>query len=368
MTQATLAAGSSTLVFPAVTPEARDYCRRAAAEGRIVVAAASVETDRSFCERWEYLPNVNDKGFPDAFADVVRRHGIGSIFIPVASAYAFLQRFIAERMPQLRIVNPSPFEEQAARIHGLLDRADRLLPLERCIAEGHSRLSREALAGILHQAMLIYGESGEVKIVAMMGIFARAPKGDVVEVGSLMGRTAAVMKLLADAYDVGPLLTVDPWDEAAAVQHESPAFVQQMAFAWQPGVLPAGFTVNLLGLGIKNHAHLRLSSMAGYAKYDSDRVLPGVGGLPVTFSGKIAVLHIDGNHDYEQVLNDWDHWGTRLGPGGWVIFDDYVWMHGDGPRRVGDELLAQGKIATAFVCDKALFIQMPSSPSMKEDS
>lgn len=350
---------SSILVFPAVTPEAREYCRRAVAEGRSVVAAASVETDRSFCGTWEYLPSVNESGFPDAFAEVVHRHDVDAVFIPVASAHFFLQRFIAERMPQVRIINPSPFEEQAARVRDLVDRADRLLPFERNIAEGRSRLSREAVAGILRQAMSIHGESGEEKIVAMMGVFSRTPKGDVVEVGSLMGRTAAVLKLLADAYDVGPLLTVDPWDETGAVQHESPAFVQQMAFAWQPGVLPAGFTVNLLGLGIKNHAHLRLSSMAGYAEYNTNCVLPGIGGLPVTFSGKIAVLHIDGNHDYDQVFNDWNHWGARLAPGGWVIFDDYVWMHGDGPRRVGDAVLAEHKarLECAFVCDKALFIK-----------
>lgn len=351
--------GHNTLVFPAVTPEAREYCRRAIAEGRSVVAAASVETDRSFCDRWEYLPSVNDSGFPGAFAEVVCRHGIGSVFVPVASAHVFLERFIAERMPQLRIVNPSPFKEQTARVRELLDKADRLLPLERSIAEGRSLLSRELLAAILRQAMMIHGESCEEKIVAMMGMGARVPKGDLVEVGSLMGRTAAVMKLLADAYELGPLLTVDPWDQAFAVQSESPEFVQQMAYAWPPGVLSAGFTVNLLGCGVRNHAHLRLPSTAACADYVSRHVLPGIGGLPVRFSGRIALLHIDANHDYDQVLNDWNLWGARLLPGGWLILDDYVWMHGDGPRRVGNAILGKhgSRIECAFVCGKALFIQ-----------
>jgi hypothetical protein len=350
---------SNTLVFPAVTPEARDFCRRASAEGRVVVASASIETDRSFCENWENLPSVNDARFPDAFAEVVKRHHIESIYVPVASAYFFLQHFIAERMPQLRIINPSPFEVQTARVCDLLDRADRLLPFERIIAEGHSMLSREAIAGILRQAMLIHGESGEEKITAMMGIFARAPKGDVVEVGSLMGRTAAVMKLLADAYEIGPLLTADPWDEACMVQNDSPLFLQQMSNAWPQGTLPSGFSINMLGLGLRDHAHLRLPSTEAFATYEKDRILPGLGNVPVEYSGQIAVLHIDANHDYDQVLNDWQLWGSRLMAGGWIILDDYIWMHGEGPHRVGDMLLEEDMAATAFVCGKALFIQLP---------
>jgi hypothetical protein len=349
---------SKTLVFPAVTPEARDYCRRARAEGREVVAAASIETDRSFCDNWEYLPNINDVGFPEALASVVDRHQIGSIFVPVASAYFFLQRFIPKRLPYLKIVNRSPFEEQTARVQDLLAMADRLLPLERSIADGNSILSREAIAGILRQAMLIHGESSEEKIVAMMGIFARAPKGDVVEVGSLMGRTAAAMKVLANAYKIGPLLTVDPWDEDCMVQRDSPLFLQQMSQAWPQGTLSAGFCINMLGIGLRDHAHLSLTSGNAFEKYKKGLIFPGLGGVPVEYTGKIAVLHIDANHDQDAVLNDWNLWGTRLIPGGWLILDDYVWMHGDGPRRVGDMILRKHG-GNSFVCGKALFIHLP---------
>lgn len=77
------------------------------------------------------------------------------------------------------------------------------------------------------------------------------------------------------------------------------------------------------------------------------------------YSGTIAVIHIDGNHDYAQVKLDCDLWLTRLAPGAWVILDDYVWAHGNVPQRVGDALLETRTkdIARAFVCGKALFMQ-----------
>lgn len=79
----------------------------------------------------------------------------------------------------------------------------------------------------------------------------------------------------------------------------------------------------------------------------------------VSYSGKISVIHIDGNHDYKQVNKDCELWLTRLAPGAWVIIDDYIWAHGDGPYRVGNSLLEKRwqDIERAFVCGKALFIQ-----------
>ena len=68
----------------------------------------------------------------------------------------------------------------------------------------------------------------------------------------------------------------------------------------------------------------------------------------------------DANHDYVSVDEDCRLWLTHLMPDGWLILDDYVWLHGDGPRRVGDALLDQraGQISCAFVSGQALFVQL----------
>ena len=38
----------------------------------------------------------------------------------------------------------------------------------------------------------------------------------------------------------------------------------------------------------------------------------------------IRALFVDGDHTYEGVRADWDHWGGRLAPGGHVLFHDAV--------------------------------------------
>ena len=350
----------TTLVFPAVTPEALEYARQCRREGRVVVGAASVPAETTGYDHWVHLPGVSEDAFPEAFIELVQQQDIRHIFAPVPSVWFFLERFIRERNLPLTLINESQFAAQARQYSELLQAADRFQPFERALAEGSSRLSREAIASILRQARLIHGESNEDKLAAMMGIFASAPKGDVVEIGTLMGRTAAVLRLLAEVYEIGPVLTVDPWAGTEAVQKDSPAFIQDMAFVWPPNCLPDGFRINMLGLGNKNFIHLRLPSADAFPKYASKQHLSDADFPGFTPCGRIAVIHIDGNHDYASVKQDIDLWGTRLAPGAWIIFDDYVWLHGNGPKRVADDFLGRNihNISVAFCCGKAIFCKL----------
>ena len=73
-----------------------------------------------------------------------------------------------------------------------------------------------------------------------------------------------------------------------------------------------------------------------------------------------AVLHIDGNHAYDNVLADACAWTPHVRPGGWIVFDDYVWAFGDGPKRVGDAYLAENaeRIDLSFVTGTALWVRL----------
>ena len=70
--------GEAVLVFPAGMPEGLAFRDRAKAAGLRVVGASSVDHDpaEQAYETWEHLPYVNDPDFDDAFATVVRRHGV----------------------------------------------------------------------------------------------------------------------------------------------------------------------------------------------------------------------------------------------------------------------------------------------------
>ncbi len=353
---------SATLVFPAVNQAALDYLKAAQDRGERVVCAASVANDEisAAAGTLHRLPSIHDVDFAMRFLELADEQAIGRVLCPVSTVHTFMTRFLAQCSPELQLIGDSPVQQQIAAHRVLMMRAERLMPLIGLCADGAPTLTLREGAGVLRQASLIYGESNDDKLAAMMGIFARAPRGDVIEIGSLMGRSAFVLLYLAWRHRIGPLLTVDPWAAAECAQHDSPEALQHVTDEWDYEVLSESFMLNLVPCRADDHAHLRLPSEAGFAVYARGDAIRTPLGQSVAYSGKIAVIHIDGNHDYAAVRKDCELWLARLAPGGWLILDDYVWAHGDGPRRVGDALLHEQheRVECTFCCGKALFVKL----------
>ena len=352
----------ATLIFPAVNQAALDYLKHARSRGEAVVCAASVTSDEVAAEAGALhrLPLIHDAEFAACFLALVDAHSVRRLLCPVSTVHAFMARFLLTHGPDITLLGESPVQQQIGSHHQLMARTQRLMPLVALCAAGQSALSPLEVAGMLRQASLIYGESNDDKLAAMMGIFASAPAGDVIEIGSLMGRSAFVLLYLAWRHCTGPLLTIDPWRAADCEQRESPDALQSVTNEWDYDVLSEGFMVNMVPLHSDGHAHLRLPAELAFAVYAGGQPILSPLGRRVDYSGRIAVIHIDGNHDYACVKLDCELWLGRMVPGAWLILDDYVWAHGDGPRRVGDELLREqpDRIECAFTCGKALFVKL----------
>lgn len=351
----------ATLVFPAVTQTAVDYLLAARQRGEKVVCAASVANDEIATE-WgplHRIPSIYDADFARQFNDLVASNSVGRIFCPVTSVFDFMRRHIVDAKLRVELIGDSPIKQQMQQHRQLLARAKRMNAAVKQISGDASPLSLLEIAGILRQASLIYGESNEDKLGALMSVFCSAPKGDVIEIGSLMGRSAFVLLYLAWRFRIGPVLSVDPWQANEAVQHQSPKDFQSLVDEWDFEVLSEGFEINMTPFRRDDHAHLRVTSAQGYQRYLDAEPICSQFGTPIAYLKNISVIHIDGNHDFEAVKNDCELWLTKLTPKSWLILDDYIWAHGDGPYRVGNELLTTqcAKIERAFVCGKALFIQ-----------
>jgi hypothetical protein len=352
----------ATLVFPATHPDGREYLEVSRERDERVVAASSVWDAELAAETGSLsiLPYVDDPAFPAHLMALVDQHHVTRIYAPVAAAYSWLERFIAERGLPLRLIGSSPIKREVARFDQLMKKVSSWRGFIDCCAGGKSDLHDLEIAAVLRMANHIYGESNEQKIAAMMAIFASAPKGDVVEVGSLVGKSASVLALLARRYRIGNVLAIDPWQAEAATQHDSPETVRVgLVNEWRWDVPPQDFAVNTYPIGFGGFNYLRMESIKGCAHYQKQRSVESPVFGRTDYAGCIAVMHIDGNHDYAQVKQDCEAWLPLLDKNGWLILDDYLWVHGDGPRRVGDALLQEraGDIERSFECGKALFVK-----------
>ena len=306
------------------------------------------------------LPYVHEQTFPGLFLDLIKQRNITRVYAPVAAVYSWLDRFISKNDLAIRLTGDSPIKREMKRFNRLMGKvANYRSFIDEC-AGGVSDLGDLEIAAVFRMASNIYGESNEHKIAAMMAVFSSAPRGDVIEIGALVGKSASVLSWLARRYQTGNVLVIDPWQSEAARQYDSPDTVRvDMVGEWEYEMLPQGFVINTLPIGLGNFNYLRQESAKGFEIFRQNRSAVSAAFGKVDYQGRIAVIHIDGNHDYAQVRQDCELWLPLLVGGGWLILDDYVWAHGDGPHRVGNALLewrAQD-IERAFVCGKALFVK-----------
>lgn len=350
------------LVFPSALVASTKFAEEARRWGRRTVGASSIENDASAAafDAWSHLPFIGDPGFFDALAALVAREQITELFTPHAPSFRLLERELPARIPGLALIGPGPFRRQMDRVLNALEDGKAGLAQARDYAQAELPYGPEFLAGVLLQAENIHGECSREKILALAGIVPSAPQGDVVEIGALYGKSSYVLNRVAAHCGVGATLCIDPWRLDQAVQFDSPEHIQDMSSGWDWDVIYTGFLIGMLGCTTGGFNYLRATSAAASAAYAASRTVRSAEFGETTYAGEIAVLHLDGNHDEAAVEEDFRLWGPRVRPGGWVIFDDYVWSHGDGPRKVADRAIAAygPRVKRSFVAGAAMFVKL----------
>lgn len=352
----------ATLVFPATHPDGRNYFEAAQMRHENVVAATSERSSELFDEITDlaYLPYVYEDTFPDFFLNFISTKNIGRIYAPVAAVHSWLNRFIVENKLSIQLIGESPIKREMERFNKLIQKVASYRSFILDCSNGRTNLSNIEIASVFRMIGNIYGESNDQKIAAMMAIFASAPKGDVIEIGSLVGKSASVLALMSKRFKIGNVLAIDPWHQGAATQHDSPDNVKiHMVKEWDYEILPQNFSINILPIGLGHFNYLRMESEKGWKSYSENLTVTNEVFGTINYTGTISVIHIDGNHDFEKVDLDCKLWLPLLDKQGWLILDDYIWAHGDGPYRVGNTLLEThaSKIELSFVCGKALFVK-----------
>ncbi|HEY1425540.1 MAG TPA: hypothetical protein VGF50_02605 [Caulobacteraceae bacterium] len=184
---------------------------------------------------------------------------------------------------------------------------------------GKRMLSQIERAGLIRLADSIPGDCSDEKMVALMEAMRHAPAGDVIDIGSGCGRTAAVLVWLARRYEIGAVLCLDRWTDEGA----------------------ADFEVDLAPL-----AEGRLNRLdIGGAAYESGLLVSTSTFGETRYAGRVAMLHI-GLPDA-----DTSAWTASLAPGGWIV--------SDGGPAAADFIASQpARIGARFSAGGAEFVQL----------
>ena len=361
------------LIFPLDLDESDGFIRASRALGHRLVGASSALPDAGGrdVDHFAHLPFITDPTFDAAFAELVAAWGITQVYAPHQGVWRRLEA-LCDGAPDTRrfaLCGPDPLlaiQQRFAR-HELwaAARAAAADAPGQDASALRPALSKARYAA-LHRAFLnTPGDSDAAKLAALCDIARRLPPGDLVEVGCLYGRSAYALGLLARFHTIGNLVCVDPWNTAELTDQGAAA---ALIDAELDNTRIDSETIFRIFLGtvaaLDNVGYLRKTSLAALDDYEDacrsgELDSPELGRIALT--GTLSLLHIDANHRYDHVRQDVMTWAPLLGPGGWLLLDDYVWAFGDGPRRVGDELLASPLYDSAFVSGDTLFLRRVSA-------
>lgn len=355
------------LIFPVSTPLGLDYMKSCIEKNISVVGASSDEIDPiDGIIAWERLPLIHSEVFFEAFHDLIKRFRVKKIY---AAAHMVHQGLIdtLKHHPELdiEILNESPWNEYFAQWNKNFDRAKKWGKIISELQPEKRSLEETFLAGVIYHAFNIFGESYDEKLAALLSCLIDAPDGDIVEIGTLFGRSLSV---LVSGRELGSasrnVFVFDPWSSEIGLQKDLPDnfqnYTQKSGIENIPKIFESIFSVFS---DSKSLSAYRCSSKQGYSIYTKSNLDKSCRLIKTGFNidpkGKIALLHIDGNHDLESVSVDVDLWSPLVLPGGWFVLDDYEWRYGNGPKIVGDKLKERwgDTINKCFVKGGCLFIQ-----------
>ncbi|HEY9278642.1 MAG TPA: class I SAM-dependent methyltransferase [Eoetvoesiella sp.] len=309
------------------------------------------------------LPYITEANFDQCFFRLLAEQEISLVFSPHAGIWSHLQSLStnSDSPVTFSVCNESPFETNWFKYGAAYEWAracvdDKSLPL----SDAAVLLPVSRYANLHYGYNQIPGQNDDIKLQLLASVARAAPLGDIVEIGCLYGRSAFALAWLAKCHDIGPLICVDPW-EATSIQNQGDgaALLNRQAFEidWQK--VFRCFIASLSGFDNVNY----IRKPSGLACDDYRLAAASEGVCTEEFGntevrGEISIIHIDGNHRYEDVRLDIDTWLPFVKEGGWVLIDDYLWAFGDGPRRAGDEVLQEREVRTAFVFGDTLCIQL----------
>jgi hypothetical protein len=351
------------LIFPAGMPRALDYFQKCLRDGRSAVGSSSLRYDpsREKYSKWVDLPYVTDSTFNDALKRAIVAFDIGEIYTPNIAVWSYLNQALGHLAPEVVLVNSSPVDEVLSGYRTALSKARFLVAHPLSLTSTvpiRPALSEIEMAALVRYADLIPGMCDDDKLRALVECTRYSVNGDIVEIGSWWGKSAYILTRLSQCLGIGNLLCVDPWDNEHLVQNES--IVDRASAQVDAEEALTLFQIGLLPLASNKVNYLRMTSVEAAQYYKNSKSVNTETFGRTEYSGKIAILHIDGNHTYDAAKADIESWVPFVIEGGWIIIDDYIWSFGNGPQRVGDAFLESHRsgIATAFVMGTALFIQL----------
>ena len=354
------------LVFPIDLDTAQNFAFKATELGiSVLVASSDLKTSNldNLPERL-FLPYITDTNFKLSLIQLIKKHSISHIYTSHFGVWLHLDTLIQEQTIDCILCQPNPFESNWNEFKNSHNWAmnivnDQLIKNIPSTSELKAKLTLHQLAGLHQQFSRIPGQCDEQKLRSLVAVMRVVPTGDIVEIGSLYGRSACTLAWLAGKYASGNVISVDPWSSNKTEDQGNKAKIMnnELKNIDHDKI----FQIFLSNASVQNNLsyikEISENAIVIYRNAIKRGYLESTHIENISIKGSISLLHIDGNHRYDFVKKDISLWEPLVCSGGWILIDDYVWAFGNGPKLAGDELLEVCNLDTAFCLGDTLYLR-----------
>lgn len=334
------------LIFPFI--QGRDFFIEDFLSGYSINVFKANSERESRNKNINYLPRITDKNFKSELLKLIKKQKIDCIY----TSHNIVHRYFLEQnfLQDLKFFQKSPHEMQKSALTNLsLETNFVKSKIQELNLKSQELALDQLISAILIKYNSIHGECSINKLASLTAVIMDIyyEPGNWVEIGCLYGKSFTALNTLNSLRLSGLAFAVDSWDPKLATQNSNLDIVSNSQNFVDFNAIYSLFRINFQ-IDIINNKTVVLkneskSAAKDYLKFTQD---------------PISLLHIDGNHDYEEVKQDFDLWEKYLANNSWIIFDDYKWAYGDGPAQVANWVLFESKycINHSFYSGGALFI------------
>lgn len=355
------------LIFPCNTIEAIIKAKELTLAGHEIIGATSVaseyEFDSSAYKLVTYLPFLTEQTFKEQLRTLVAQKNIELVWSSIISVNSQISEYLADSQVQILSAPPVPKYKFPIEIISseIAARRAYITSINNSIKQTEGMPTR-LLCYFLSSIFKVPGESHFDKLLTIGTIFpALPPDTDIVEIGTLWGRTAKAFCCFSQYFDKGNVLCIDPWSNGEGIVQNVNKAIDNLSFNLDGEGHFEIFVANLLAEHGSKVNYLRGFSAEVLDEYLTPTKTIKTEEFGIThFQQRIGLLHIDGNHKYQSVVEDITNYVKHVVSGGWIIFDDYNWAYGDGVTKAADEYLINHieTIELAFFSGGALFVKL----------
>lgn len=354
------------LVFPIDMDQAIKFVRSAKTMGISIITASSEISVKGEEHSHIHLPYVNHIDFNSEITLAIKKYKIDRIYTPNAAIWDHINLLISQNYLNITLCGYNPFEDEWLEIEPNYLWAESIAN-STLASQFHvsnkqvtPALSIAQYASLHRQFLTVPGQTDELKLETLTQLIRVLPKGNLIEIGSLSGRSALALAWLADKYNIGSLVCIDPWDEKGKVHSQGKKADMLNKNSSSINFTHIFMNFMLTAAQLNNIAYIKAISVNALDIYNKNCASGSIKCeqlSEIKLSTQTSLIHIDGNHKYEYVKEDIQTWANKLCSGGWLLIDDYVWAFGDGPQQAGDELLTSGEFDSQFCMSDTLFLR-----------